>query len=149
MDQELLDMVFHDLMLPMLRFLLSEDQSEEISQIYYRHNTISHRRQVVLRTRKLMLIAVERKQNLHLKHFHTSCAFFRERILQPATVWGVMTSLISTHFNTEGGRTEIMQVIQLDYLKYFTEFERALLNKLSSSIISTYLEEQKKAETGK
>lgn len=60
-----------------------------------------------------------------------------------------MTSLISTHFNTEGGRTEIMQVIQLDYLKYFTEFERALLNKLSSSIISTYLEEQKKAETGK
>jgi len=60
-----------------------------------------------------------------------------------------MTSLIGTHFNTERGRTQIMQVIQLDYLKYFTEFERALLNKLSSYMMSMYLEEQKKAETGK
>ena len=100
-------------------------------EIFSRTNSVKAKRKVVDKCRSLIHTALEKKDGTCLRHFHLPREEFRERVLRHGVVWGVMTSTIATEFDSEAGRAKILSIAQIDYSKYFSAYERLLLDKTS------------------
>ena len=58
----------------------------------------------------------------------------RDKVLRIGVVWGLMTSLIGSEYDSEKGRVRILRIAQIDYKEYFTSYERRLIEETSKMV---------------